>query len=128
MTTVVPNHRTNFIMSTPTRPKSPTVPSARVETARQALLDELRRGKATARTLGMAVGLREKEVLSHLEHLARSLHAQGNRLHVDPATCLSCGYVFEDRHALGRPSRCPRCKGERIEAPRFHVDDGDPGG
>jgi hypothetical protein len=108
-------------MSDPSRPKEPPVPTERVETARQALLEELRRGKATARTLGMAVGLREKEVLVHLEHLARSLEARGETLHIEPAKCLSCQYVFADRRALGRPSRCPRCKGERIEAPRFEV-------
>jgi len=78
------------IMSTPTRPKSPTVPSARAETARQALLDELRRGKATARTLGMAVGLREK-VLPHLEiraNLDRPRRTSGTRFILCPLSNL----------------------------------------
>jgi len=108
-------------MSDAPRPKEPPVPRPRVETARQSLLEELRRGTATARALGVAVGMREKEVLAHLEHIERSLTARGEKLEVVPAACLGCGYVFEDRRAFGRPSRCPRCRGERIEAPRFGI-------
>lgn len=107
------------------RPKEPPVPAPHVETGRQALLEALRHGRTTARSLSAAVGMREKDVLVHLEHLARSLEARGETLHIDPARCLACEYVFHDRRALGRPSRCPRCKGERIEAPRFGVGDGD---
>lgn len=113
------------VMSDAARPKEPPVPMQRVETARQSLLEELRRGRATARALGVAVGMREKEVLGHLEHIERSLTARGEKLVVVPAACLGCGYAFEDRRAFGKPSRCPRCRGERIEAPRFGVDDAD---
>ncbi|UQA55105.1 transcriptional regulator [Polyangium aurulentum] len=112
-------------MSDAPRPKEPPVPPQRVETARQSLLEELRRGAATARALGVAVGMREKEVLAHLEHIERSLSARGEKLQVVPAACLGCGYVFEDRRAFARPSRCPRCRGERIEAPRFGIHNTD---
>ncbi|MDI3287702.1 transcriptional regulator [Polyangium sp. 15x6] len=102
--------------------KEPPVPKERAETTRQALLEALRSGRSTARALAITLGLREKDVLAHLEHVARSLAGQGGALGVSPATCLGCGYVFEDRRAFGRPSRCPRCKGERIEAPKFFVE------
>ncbi len=38
-----------------------------------------------------------------------------------PATCKKCGYQFTDRERLKKPSRCPRCKSERIDPPRFYV-------
>jgi predicted Zn-ribbon and HTH transcriptional regulator len=75
----------------------------------------------TSLQLSQAVGIPQGEVAGHLEHLARSLPHQGLALVVDPACCVACGYAFEDRRRLGRPSRCPRCKSERIEPPRFSV-------
>lgn len=104
------------------RPKDPIIPEARAETLRQSLLDELRSGAATARDLAARLGLRERDVTPHLEHLERSVRARGERLTILPACCRGCGYEFEDRRAFTRPSRCPRCRGERIEAPRFLVE------
>ncbi|WP_437965409.1 transcriptional regulator [Sorangium sp. So ce260] len=104
-------------------PKPPPSPAPRSETVRQTLLEELRRGAATAWELSTRLGLRERDVTPHLEHLARSLRARGERLSVAPAHCLRCGYAFDDRRSLAKPSRCPECRGERIEAPRFRVDD-----
>jgi predicted Zn-ribbon and HTH transcriptional regulator len=106
------------------RPKEPAVPEARAETLRQAILEELRRGALSARDLAARLGLREREVTPHLEHLERSLRARGERFTVLPASCLGCGYEFEDRRALSKPSRCPRCRGERIAWPRFRVEAG----
>lgn len=88
------------------------------EKLREALLG---RPKTTLELLGI-VSRPEKELASHLEHLQRSLPAQGGRLVVEPARCKSCGHVFEDRARLGKPSRCPRCRAQRIEPPRFSVE------
>ncbi|WP_437950914.1 transcriptional regulator [Sorangium sp. So ce296] len=105
--------------------KPPPSPAPRSETVRQTLLEELRRGAATAWELSARVGLRERDVTPHLEHLARSLRARGERLSIAPARCLGCGYAFDERRSLAKPSRCPACRGERIEAPRFRVDAGE---
>lgn len=105
-----------------TRPKEPAVPEERAETLRQSLLDELRGHPVTARDLAARLGLRERDVTPHLEHLERSVRARGERFTILPASCRGCGYEFEDRRALTRPSRCPRCRGERIEAPRFLIE------
>jgi hypothetical protein len=111
--------------------KEPPVPAQRSETLRRALLEELGRGPLTARDLAARLGLGEKEVAPHLEHLERSLRGKGERLLVVPATCLGCGYVFRDRRALKKPSRCPSCRSERIDAPQFGIErageDGDDG-
>ena len=65
----------------------------------------------------------EKDVAGHLEHLARSLRRSGARLVVEPSRCRDCDWVFRDRTRLTRPSACPRCRGQHVSAPVFHIED-----
>jgi len=90
-------------------------------TVRAKLRAELEFAPASAHDLSMRIGLPEKEVVGHLEHLARSLAAKGKRLVIQPAACVACGFVFEDRRRLSNPSRCPKCKSERLEPPVFSI-------
>jgi predicted Zn-ribbon and HTH transcriptional regulator len=90
-------------------------------TIRDAIRRVLAEGFATTREISGRVGITEKDVAGHLEHLARSLKASGERLEIEPAHCLACGFVFKDRARLTTPSRCPRCKDEGIVPPRFHA-------
>ncbi|MFP4474568.1 MAG: transcriptional regulator [Desulfatibacillaceae bacterium] len=96
-----------------------------MKTLRQRLAAILSEEPATARDLAARLGLREKEVYSHLSHTARSVKARGGAFEVEPARCAACGFVFETRKRLSRPGRCPDCRSERIEDPVFHVR-GDP--
>ncbi len=100
----------------------PKPPPARTETARARLLAAIAAEPQSARELSQRVGLSEKEILEHLPHLARSLAAAGRTLGILPARCKSCGFHFEPQLARARPSRCPDCKSERIEAARFALD------
>jgi predicted Zn-ribbon and HTH transcriptional regulator len=93
----------------------------RGQTLRRALADALERGPLTARELSERVGLPEREVAGHLAHLERSLKHAGRTLTVLPARCVACGFVFSKRERKARPSRCPECKSERLEPPRFGV-------
>jgi predicted Zn-ribbon and HTH transcriptional regulator len=104
-------------------PRDP-VPPARGETVREALRVALRDGPATARDLSAAVGLREKDVADHLAHLGRSLARRGERLVVEPAACLACGWVFRERTRLARPGACPSCRSTRIDPPVFRIEGG----
>lgn len=94
---------------------------ARAETVRRGIRAVLERGPATARTLSREVGISERDVAGHLEHLRRTLRREGRRLEVEPASCLRCGFRFEKRARITRPGRCPRCGGERISLPVFHI-------
>lgn len=98
--------------------RQPHPPERRV-TLREALKRVLAEGMFTARELSARVGVSEKDVAGHLEHLARSVKATGERLQIDHARCEACGFVFKDRARLGKPSRCPRCKSERLSPARF---------
>ena len=97
-------------------------PREELVTVRARLKAALENAPATAHDLSVSARITEKEVIHHLEHLARSLAAHGQRLQVAPAQCCACGFVFEGRRRLAKPSRCPRCRSERIEPPVFHVE------
>lgn len=96
-------------------------PPERTRTIRAAIRRELVAGPMTALELSSAVGIPHKAVAEHLEHLRRSARAAGERFEIEPAECPACGFVFRDRERLTRPSRCPVCRSERVEAPRFRV-------
>lgn len=93
-------------------------PKERTTTVRQSLLEALRGPPATARDLSQLVRISERDVLDHLEHLAESLKSD---LLVEPAECKACGFEFEGRTRMRKPSRCPECKSERITPARFSV-------
>ena len=94
----------------------PRSPPERTRTDRDALRDAFAAAGAplTVRELSQLAGLPEDAVLRHLEHLIRSVKAEGGRIEVHPAECLGCGFVFEGRTKLGRPGKCPECRGTRI--------------
>jgi len=94
-------------------------------TVREELAGALRRAPATAHELSREAGLREKDVADHLGHLARSLGARGERLAIEPAACIACGFVFRDRERLTRPGACPRCRSTRIDPPVFRIEPAD---
>lgn len=100
---------------------SPVEPPAATETARQAIRRHLIEGAHTIHELSMLVRVPEKEVEPHLEHLARSLRRVGERLVVEPARCVACGFTFRDRRRLSKPSACPRCRATHVSAPVFRV-------
>jgi len=100
----------------------PRPPAPRHVTIRQALAEALRQQAHSALELSRLVGIPEKTVTDHLEHLAKSLPAHGERLTVTRPECLSCGYAFPERARLTRPSRCPRCRGTHLAEPLFRID------
>jgi predicted Zn-ribbon and HTH transcriptional regulator len=107
-------------MTSASRPRHRDLPE-RHATLRAQLGDLLREGRFTARDLSARIGISEKDVTQHLEHLARSAKERGERLEVEQPECVDCGFVFKDRTRLTRPSRCPRCKGERVAPPRYGI-------
>ena len=92
-----------------------------METIRQQIIVLLIEGEMSARELSQAVGIREKEVYEHLPHIARSLAVQKKKLIIQPAQCLSCGYIFEDRKRFTRPGRCPHCKKSHLDVPTYRI-------
>lgn len=96
-------------------------PSERSATVRTALRQALRERPLTARDLSARIGVSEKQIPDHLDHVARSLKRTAERLHVEPACCLECGFTFRKRDRLSKPSSCPLCRSQHLESPRFAI-------
>lgn len=94
-------------------------PSVHFKTIRQAIFDELLGGMKTIRELSQALGVSEKEVISHLGHVERSAGQRGYKFVMKPSECLKCGFVFERRERMKKPSRCPKCRSELLTNPGF---------
>jgi hypothetical protein len=88
-------------------------------TIRKEIADLLGRESLDLREISQILRIREKEILEHLQHIARSVHPR--KLAMDPATCLQCGFVFKKRERFSAPSRCPLCKSESISPPRYRI-------
>jgi hypothetical protein len=90
-------------------------------TVRDALRDALAEAPHTLKELAYVVGRPESEVVEHLGHLEKTLERHKQRIEIEPAECLSCGFRFEDRRRYKRPGKCPQCKSTRLSYPRFSV-------
>jgi len=90
------------------------------------LLSQLRE-PVTAEDIASMLGLRRDEVKSieiDLEFLMKSVKRRSGGseiIEMIPARCSFCGYEFRERDKVKRPSRCPRCKSERIHGPWFFL-------
>jgi hypothetical protein len=99
-------------------------------TERRRILAFLEDGPVGLREISKALGLRERDVLDHLEHIARSV-APSRRIRISPAFCHECGFIFRKRTRFSTPGKCPQCRSQRIQPPEFavsgkpgHVDEG----
>jgi predicted Zn-ribbon and HTH transcriptional regulator len=99
----------------------PDTPPETHETIRHAIVAELLQGPCSARDISASVGISEREVQGHLEHIRKSLMTSGQHLAVRPAECKKCGFVFAKREKLKRPGKCPVCKGESIRGPLYEI-------
>jgi predicted Zn-ribbon and HTH transcriptional regulator len=61
-----------------------------------------------------------KDAEDDLRHLMKTLKKSAYRLHVYPAVCRKCDFVFS-REKLTKPGKCPRCRGTWIEAPLVEI-------
>jgi len=104
------------------RNKKPLTPADKMDTARHEIIGAMTGRDISAREISAIAGILEKEVYAHLEHIRRSLHAEGRTLIITFSSCRKCGFVFRKRERLTRPGKCPACKGTSIEGPFFRVE------
>ncbi|WP_410765118.1 transcriptional regulator [Haloferax sp. DFSO60] len=90
-------------------------------TTRQQIADALREDPATASDLSTTVGVPVSSVYGHLQHVAQSVHGNGEQFLVAPPECRNCGFsAFDD--PVNYPSRCPECRSEGIEEAVFKIE------
>lgn len=80
---------------------SPNRPAS--ETLRRQIMAELENRTMTARDLSKILRAAEKEVLGHLEHVAKSARPP-NRLILSPSFCNQCQFTFSDRRKFSSPA------------------------
>jgi len=60
------------------------------------------------------------EVIEDIEHIKRTIK-QTKRMIMIPAKCGLCDFVFKERSKVKPPTKCPECKREKIEEPKFVI-------
>ena len=86
---------------------------------RKEIAEALHGNSLDLREISQLFRIREREVLDHLQHIAKSAHPK--KLSMDPAQCRRCGFIFKKRDRLSTPSRCPICRSESITPPRYQI-------
>jgi hypothetical protein len=89
-------------------------------TIRQMISEAIKGKMLTTKEISKALSIKEKDVLEHLRHVARTGGRKG-RFVVDPPICHTCGFVFKKRSRIGTPSRCPVCRSEGIIETRYGI-------
>ena len=89
-------------------------------TRREEITERLSKEAESAHQLANYYKVELKEILEDLEHIAISIKPR--KLKQIPAKCKHCNFVFEERSRIKKPSRCPRCKSERIQAQLFKIE------
>ena len=101
--------------------KEPQIPQERHETLRREIIETLQGHAVSAKEISAIVGIREKDVDGHLEHIQRSMHNYGRILLITPAECKMCGFIFRKRKRFNKPGKCPVCRSESIAEPLFSI-------
>lgn len=98
-------------------------PDAASDTVRQRLIRWLRRSEYSFEDLRRDLMLPARELESELRHVEKSARGQGMRLAVTPPVCRDCGFDFpgRTRKHFHPPSRCPKCRSQRVDPPSFRV-------
>lgn len=92
-------------------------------TVRQGMVARMMQAPMDVRELAAALEIREADAADHLEHIARSLRAQGRSLQIKPAYCRECDYLFRKRQRFTRPGRCPHCKSTWVQGAVYFIED-----
>ena len=93
-------------------------------TRRERIISLLEERDYSVSEIALALGLRgrgsKRIILEELKAIQKILKREGKVLLIKPAECRKCGFTF--RPEINVPSRCPRCKSEWIEEPRFKIE------
>ncbi|MBA4417119.1 MAG: transcriptional regulator [Syntrophus sp. (in: bacteria)] len=99
----------------------PIVPVERYDTIRKYIVSLLKEYTMSAKEISSIVKIPEREIYDHLEHIRKTLHITEQDLHVEPARCDKCGFVFQKRNRLSKPGKCPLCHSQLILPPLFAI-------
>mgnify|MGYP001610453341 FL=1 len=88
-------------------------------TRRQQIIQILQENKQSAQHLANYFQCELKDIIEDLQHIDKSIKPR--KLKITPAYCKSCNFIFKERSKVSKPSKCPKCKSEWIEAQMFGI-------
>lgn len=86
-------------------------------TRREKIEELLKKREYSAYELSKILDTKLKTITEDLKHVAKS---KKGKFKIIPAICKDCGFVFREK--IGKPSKCPKCRGERISWPKFRIE------
>lgn len=92
-----------------------------MKTERQMMFNALVRELYSLRELKLKYKLTLQEAKDEVEHIFKTAKTKGYSIKVVPAECSACKFIFENRKKVTAPSRCPKCKSERVLEPLFRL-------
>jgi hypothetical protein len=95
-----------------------------MKTRRERIIELLERTEhpMTVQDLAEWLDIKNRSMLyEDLEHVAKSVQAQGKELLMRPASCGKCGYVFRHRNTPKKPTKCPKCHSQWILLPGYVI-------
>ena len=87
-------------------------------TIRQQIIALLKVKPLDAYALSGQLGVKQRTVEAHLEHVAKSM---GANFEIIPSRCNDCDFVFLKRDRMTKPTGCPKCMSESILPPAFFI-------
>ncbi len=89
-------------------------------TRREEIKEILLKEKKSAQQLANMFQTELNEILEDIEHIAISVKPK--KIVKIPASCRKCGFLFKERSRIKKPSKCPRCRGEWVQAQLFGIE------
>jgi len=89
-------------------------------TRRQQIIEILQQNKQTTQQLANYFQCELKDIIEDLGHIQISIKPK--KLKIEPSYCRNCNFIFKERSKVSKPSKCPRCKSEWIEAQMFEIE------
>lgn len=86
-------------------------------TQRQKIILMLKEGPISFMSIANNLGMPLKELKEDLEYISHAFTLESK-----PATCKKCNFEFDGDRKYKTPSKCPRCREERIESQVFWIN------
>lgn len=88
---------------------------------REELIEKMKKFEGTEVDFARIMNKSQSGIEEDIEHIRTSLRNNSEYLlMIKPATCLLCNYFFSNSKAKA-PSKCPKCRGEKIQLPYFKI-------
>lgn len=88
-------------------------------TRRKEIIEILKKEPKSAQELANYYRIEMFEIIDDLEHIKKTVKPQNFKIY--PAQCMYCGFVFKERSKIKSPTKCPKCRNERIQAMKFRI-------